>query len=89
MERNKKEERQTSLLISLLGTISDATDRMEVEETGSGQIYTLHFRYEPSFGFSEEDIQTLKELSEDTCEDYASTLLKLVEDAGKRTYNEL
>lgn len=68
---NDYDKRKHLLLLSLLRTINEATSEMDSEETDAGLITIPSFRYEPTFEFDEEDIQTIKELSNEEGEDFS------------------
>ena len=68
---NDYDKRKHLLLVSLLRTINEATSEMDSEETDAGLITIPSFRYEPTFEFDEEDIQTIKELSNEEGEDFS------------------
>ena len=68
-------DRKHILLVSLLETISEATTEMDIEEnTDCGTISTPVFRYEPQFDFTEEDIQTIREIANEEGMDFSQLL---------------
>lgn len=71
-----KQDRISDLCLSMLETIAQATDGMEVGDYDCEELYIPHFRYEPSFEFTEDDVKTIKELAEDDCNPDAETLVK-------------
>ena len=60
-----KQDRILDLCLSMLETIAQATDGMEVSDYDCGELYTPHFKYEPSFEFTKDDVKTIKEFAED------------------------
>ena len=72
-----KEEKIKSLLISILRTLSDATNDMEIDKgTDCGTLYYPVLRYMPTFEFDDDDIQLIKTLERDELEDF-STLTEI------------
>lgn len=67
-----KEERIKALLVSILETIADATVEMETGEMDCGTLHFPVLRYEPTFEFSDEDIQLIKTLGEEELEDFSA-----------------
>lgn len=67
----KQKERIKTLLVSMLGTIAEATDIMESESTDCGIIHFPILRYAPTFEFTDEDIQLIKSLGEEIMEDFS------------------
>ena len=76
MKYTDKQDRILDLCLNMLETIAQATDGMEVGDYDYGELYTPHFRYEPSFEFTEDDVKTIKELAEDDCNSDAETLME-------------
>ena len=68
---NDYDKRKHLLLLSLLRTINGATSEIDSEETDEGLITIPSFRYEPTFEFNEEDIQTIRQLSDEDGEDFS------------------
>lgn len=68
---NDYDKRKHLLLLSLLRTINGATSEIDSEETDEGLITIPSFRYEPTFEFNEEDIQTIRQLSDEEGEDFS------------------
>lgn len=68
---NDYDKRKHLLLLELLRTINEATSEMDSEETDAGLITIPSFRYEPTFEFDEEEIQTIKELAKEEGEDFS------------------
>ena len=58
---NEKDETKR-LLESILSSICDATSSVEKDDTDAGLCVTPNFRYEPTFEFYEDDIETIKRL---------------------------
>ena len=58
---NEKDETKR-LLESILTSICDATINVEKFDTDAGLCVTPNFRYEPTFEFYEDDIETIKRL---------------------------
>ena len=50
------------LLESILSSICDATSSVKKDDTDAGLCVTPNFRYEPTFEFYEDDIETIKRL---------------------------
>lgn len=67
----EREERIKTLLVSMLGTIAEATDIMESESTDCGTLHFPELRYVPTFAFTDEDIQLIKSLGEEAMEDFS------------------
>ena len=59
------------LLVSILGAIAEATDIMEIESTDCGTLHFPELRYAPVFEFTNEGIQLIKSLSEESMEDFS------------------
>lgn len=72
------------LLINMLGTIADSINGMEKGDYDCGEVHTPSFRYEPSFEFDSEDIETIRELAENECEDAAIVFMEWVESAEEK-----
>ena len=68
---NDYDKRKHLLLLSLLRTINEATLEIDSEETEEGLVTIPSFRYEPTFEFNEEDIQTIREISDEEGEDFS------------------
>lgn len=68
---NDYDKRKHLLLLSLLRTINEATSETDSEETEEGLVTIPSFRYEPTFEFNEEDIQTIREISDEEGEDFS------------------
>jgi hypothetical protein len=68
---NDYNKRKHLLLLSLLRTINEATLEIDSEETEEGLVTIPSFRYEPTFEFEEEDIQTIRKISEEEGEDFS------------------
>lgn len=58
---NEKDETKR-LLESILSSICDATSSVQKDDTDAGLCVTPNFRYEPTFEFYEDDIETIKRL---------------------------
>ena len=58
---NEKDETKR-LLESILSSICDATISVNKYDTDAGLCVTPNFRYEPTFEFYEDDIETIKRL---------------------------
>lgn len=71
---NDYNKRKHLLLLELLRTINEATSEMDSEETDAGLVTIPSFRYEPTFEFDEEDIQTIRELADEEGEDFSLLL---------------
>lgn len=65
-----KEEKIKSLLCNILREICDATDFVESVEFDA-TTYMPQFRYMPTFCFTEEDIEIIKDLSDEMLEDFS------------------
>ena len=64
--------RKHLLLLNVLRTIADATTEVETDPDNEAGIITMPvFRWQPQFEFDEEDIQTIKELSNEEGEDFS------------------
>lgn len=61
-----KKDDATRLLESILTSICDATSSVEKDDTYAGICVTPNFRYEPTFEFYEDDIETIKRLQEES-----------------------
>ena len=61
-----KKDDATRLLESILTSICDATSSVEKDDTDAGLCITPNFRYEPTFEFYEDDIETIKRLQEES-----------------------
>ena len=72
---NKTEEIK-ALLVSLLGTLANATVYMEVEETDWGTLYCPILKYIPTFEFNKQDIRLIKSIAKEELEDF-STLTEI------------
>lgn len=70
-----KQCRILDLCLNMLETIAQATDGMEVGYYDCRKLYMPHFRYEPPFEFTEDDVKTIKELAKNDCEPNAETLV--------------
>ena len=57
-----KKDDATKLLESILTSICDATSSVEKDDTDAGICVTPNFRYEPTFEFYEDDIETISQL---------------------------
>lgn len=66
-----REERIKTLFVSMLRTIAEATDIMEIEDTDCGRLHLPIFGWGPSFEFTDEDIQLIKSLGEEMGEDFS------------------
>lgn len=67
-----KEERIRRLLVSMLETLANATVGMETEDMDCGKLHFPVLKYEPTFEFSDEDIQLIKTLGEEELEDFST-----------------
>ena len=67
----RKEDKIEKLLVSILETIADATESVEVESADCGVLHFPMLKYAPVFEFTDEDIQLIKELGEDNLEDFS------------------
>lgn len=54
------------LLEIILSSICDATKSVQKDDTDAGLCVTPNFRYEPTFEFYEDDIETIKRLQEES-----------------------
>lgn len=82
-KKDNNVERMKALLVDLLETIAQAIDGMDVGDYDCGELYIPHFRYEPSFEFTEDDVKTIKELAENECECGAEDLMDWFNNASK------
>ena len=57
-----KKDDAVRLLESILSSICDATSSVEKDDTDAGICVTPNFRYEPTFEFYEDDIETIRQL---------------------------
>ena len=67
----KKEDKIKKLLVSILETIADATESVEIENADCDILYFPILKYAPMFEFTDEDIQLIKELGKDSMEDFS------------------
>ena len=67
----RKEDKIEKFLVSILETIADATESVEVESADCGVLHFPMLKYAPVFEFTDEDIQLIKELGEDNLEDFS------------------
>lgn len=67
----RREDKIKTLLVSILGTIADATDSMESEDTDCGMLHFPAMKYAPTFEFTDEDIHLIKSLGEEVMEDFS------------------
>jgi hypothetical protein len=65
-----KEEKIKHLLCGILREICDATDSTDLVEFDA-TAYMPQFRYMPTFCFTEEDIEIIKDLSDEMLEDFS------------------
>lgn len=64
--------RKHLLLLNVLRTIAESTTEVETDpDAETGTITIPVFRWQPQFEFDEEDIQTIKELSNEEGEDFS------------------
>ena len=61
-----KKDDAVRLLESILSSICDATNSVEKDDTDAGLCVKPNFRYEPTFEFYEDDIETIKRLQEES-----------------------
>ncbi len=54
-----------NLLGRVLEAIADAATEIESEETDCGKLHYPVFRYTPSFEFTDEDIELIKQIGEE------------------------
>lgn len=68
-----KEEKIKQLLCNILREICDATDSIDYVEDADfdATAYIPKLRYMPTFCFTEEDIEIIKDLSEEILEDFS------------------
>ena len=57
-----KKDDAVRLLESIISSICDATSSVQKDDTDAGLCVTPNFRYEPTFEFYEDDIETIKRL---------------------------
>lgn len=57
-----KKDDAVRLLESILSSICDATKSVQKDDTDAGLCVTPNFRYEPTFEFYEDDIETIRQL---------------------------
>lgn len=60
-----KKDKIEQLLISLLESIGNATNDSSYEMTDAGKITSVEFRFMPAVEFTEEDVELIRELSDD------------------------
>jgi hypothetical protein len=65
-----KEEKIKQLLCGILREICDATDSTDLVEFDA-TAYIPKLRYMPTFCFTEEDIEIIKDLSDEMLEDFS------------------
>ena len=58
-----KQCRILDLCLNMLETIAHTTDGMEVGYYDCRKLYMPHFRYEPPFEFTEDDVKTIREFA--------------------------
>ena len=68
-----KEEKIKQLLCGILREICNATDSTDFVEDADfdATAYIPQFRYMPTFCFTEEDIEIIKDLSDEMSEDFS------------------
>lgn len=68
-----KEEKIKQLLCGVLREICDATDSIDYIEDSDfdATAYIPQFRYMPTFCFTEEDIEIIKDLSDEMLDDFS------------------
>ena len=66
-----REERIKSLLVSVLETIADATESMEIESADCGILHFPILKYNPTFEFTDEDILLIQSLGEEEMMDFS------------------
>ena len=67
-----REYKIKQLLCGILRDMCDAMDNTDfVEDTEIGDIYIPNFRYIPVFCFTEEDIEIIKDFSDEMLEDFS------------------
>lgn len=82
--KEQKQQRIYNLCINLLETIADATIGMEVGDYDCGKLYSPILRYQPSFEFTKEEVETIKQIAkDDTLAECAETLTEWFKDAKK------
>lgn len=67
-----REENIKALLVSILGTIAEATESVEIESADCGILHFPILRYSPVFEFTDEDIHLIKSLGEEMMEDLST-----------------
>lgn len=69
----RKEEKIKRLLCYILRMICNATDSTDIvkDVEFDVSVYIPQFRYMPTFCFIEEDIEIIKDLSEEMSEDFS------------------
>lgn len=68
----KKDDEIRNLLCRILNDMQEATTEMDVdEETEYGTLHIPKFRYEPSFVFTDDDIELIKWLEDEEGEDFS------------------
>ena len=67
----RKEDKIERLLVSILETIADATESVEVESADCDVLHLPMLKYAPVFEFTDEDIQLIKELGDNNMEDFS------------------
>ena len=66
-----REYKIKQLLCGILRDICDATDSTDFVEFDDATAYIPRLRYMPTFCFTEEDIEIIKDLSDEMLEDFS------------------
>lgn len=77
-----EDSKYRDLLVSILSTIADAADVTEANDgLDYGTGYFPHFRFEPNFEFTDEEMNIIKQLEDEECEDWSTiTQFKMMEE---------
>jgi hypothetical protein len=80
--RRNEDSKYRDLLVSILSTIAESADMTEAQDgLDYGTGYFPHFRFEPSFEFTDEDMTLIKQLEDDEGEDWSTiTDFKMIDE---------
>lgn len=68
-----EDSKYRDLLVSILSTIAEAADVTEAQDgLDYGTGYFPHFRFEPNFEFTDEEMTLIKQLEDEECEDWST-----------------
>ena len=66
-----REERIKNLLASVLETIADATESVELESADCGVLHFPILKHNPTFEYTDEDIMLIQSLGEEEMMDFS------------------